>query len=363
MVLTVISLLCAWLIGFTAHRASLCNVRAVAEVVNSGSAHMLWSLLQAVLWMATLGGVLTLVFGLAPMPAAVRTPAAWALAGGWMFGLGAAINGGCSLSTLHRLADGELGMTATLVGFALGVWLWPVVFHAGPEANLVSVASPWLRWPELAPWALGILLAWVVWRLRELHRLARRSQTRGWLARLLAPSYPLTVAAALLGLAGGWLYALQGQWSYTGFARDAVLHSRDASAAPSAVHALLVIAVVAGMAASAWQRGSLRWRRPDSARHWARHAGGGALMGLGAAMVPGGNDTLLLGGLPAFTATAALAYLCLLLGIASGLALLRIARVPMAPIACDANGCSEVQPDTTRTLPLEGPITPPRRRA
>lgn len=344
MLLTVISLLCASLIGFTAHRASLCNVRAVGEVMSNGSAHMLWSLLQAVLWMATLGGVLALVVGVPPLPATVRTPVAWALAGGGLFGLGAAVNGGCSLSTLHRLADGELGMAATLGGFALGVWSWLLIHSAGPAADVVSVPSPWLRWTEIAPWALVALLVWVAWQLRALHRHARRSQASGWAARLLAPTYPLAVAAALLGLAGGWLYALQGQWSYTGFLRDALLHRWGASTAPPPSHALLVTALVAGMAASAWQRGSLRWRHPSRASEWLRHACGGVLMGLGAAMVPGGNDTLLLGGLPAFTATAALAYLCLLLGIASGLAMLRLARVPMPTFACDAGGCSETRP-------------------
>ena len=43
MLFSAISLLCALLIGFAAHRASLCNVRAVAEIMSTGSAHMLWA--------------------------------------------------------------------------------------------------------------------------------------------------------------------------------------------------------------------------------------------------------------------------------------------------------------------------------
>jgi hypothetical protein len=297
------------------------------------------------------------VFGMPPLPATVRTPAAWALAGGGLFGLGAAVNGGCSLSTLHRLADGELGMAATLGGFALGVSSWLILLAAGPAADLVSVPSPWLRWTELAPWALVALLVWAAWQLRQFHRLAKSSRGRTWAAQLLAPTYPLAVAAALLGLAGGWLYALQGQWSYTGFLRDSLLHRWVASTAPPLSHALLVTALVGGMVASAWQRGSLHWRRPSRASDWLRHAAGGALMGLGAAMVPGGNDTLLLGGLPAFTGTAALAYLSLLLGIASGLVVLRLAHVPMPAFACDAGGCSESRP------PAAAPVPPsPSRR-
>lgn len=341
MTLAAISLLCALLIGFAAHRASLCNVRAVAEVMNDGSARMLWSLVEAVFWMAALSGVLVLAFGLTPQPVAVRTPAAWAWAGGCVFGLGAAVNGGCSLSTLHRLADGELGMLATLGSFALGAWSWLGIRAAGPDTGLVLVASPWLRWPDLAPWILLALLGWAAWRLHDFQRRARPANRSAWAKRLLAPSYPLAVAAALMGLAGGWLYALQGQWSYTGFLRNTLLQRWDATLAPAGLHALLVGALIAGMAASAWQRGSLRWRRPAGARDWARHAVGGVAMGLGAAMVPGGNDTLLLGGLPAMASTAVFAYLSLLAGIAAGLWLMRAARMPMPSAACSTADCAD----------------------
>ena len=78
MLLAIIALGCAALIGFAAHRASLCNVRAVAELMTAGSAHMLWSLLQAMLWTTMLTGVLVLVFRLEPQPAWTRTPLPWA---------------------------------------------------------------------------------------------------------------------------------------------------------------------------------------------------------------------------------------------------------------------------------------------
>jgi uncharacterized membrane protein YedE/YeeE len=139
--------------------------------MTSGSAHMLWSLLQAMLWTIMLTGVLALVFGLAPQPAWTRTPLSWALAGGLLFGVGAAVNGGCSLSTLTRLADGDLGMLAALAGFLAGVSTWTGVQAAGWPAGLAPVVSPWLRWPQLAPWLLALLLAWALHRALLLWRL------------------------------------------------------------------------------------------------------------------------------------------------------------------------------------------------
>src|SRR3990167_6163071 len=129
--LPVLALLCAALIGFAAHRGSLCNVRAVAEIMTGGSAHMLSSLVQAALWVTLLTGLGALLLGMAPHPVLAPRPAAWALLGGALFGVGAAINGGCSLSTLHRLGDdggassallagaGGLGVGAPAIGLAL----------------------------------------------------------------------------------------------------------------------------------------------------------------------------------------------------------------------------------------------------
>jgi uncharacterized membrane protein YedE/YeeE len=42
------------------------------------------------------------------------------IGGGILFGGGATINGGCAFSTLTRLGDGDMGMTATLAGFLVG---------------------------------------------------------------------------------------------------------------------------------------------------------------------------------------------------------------------------------------------------
>jgi hypothetical protein len=43
-------LMLAAVLGFVAHRASVCTVKAVAEVVSTGQAYMLLSFLKTVLW-------------------------------------------------------------------------------------------------------------------------------------------------------------------------------------------------------------------------------------------------------------------------------------------------------------------------
>lgn len=345
------ALACAALIGFAAHRASLCNVRAVTEIMNSGSAHMLWSLLQAVLWMATLTGVMALVFQIAPQPTWSRAPLAWSCAGGLLFGAGAATNGGCSLSTLTRLADGDLGMAATLGGFLVGIATWLGVQAVGWPATLTSHVSPWLRWPGLAPWALMLLFAWTVHRAWVLAKLGAGRRLK---ASLLAPTYHLSASAALIGLSAGLLFATQDAWSYTNYLRVRLLHAFDAAPAPSAWHGILILGLMGGMCASALHGRSFRWRWPSAFAGWSRHVAGGLLMGSGAAMVPGGNDTLLLGGLPTITVAAFVGYSSMLAGIALVLGALRAAHAPMSAVACTPAGCEETAAATpARPVPRD----------
>ena len=345
-----LALACAALMGFAAHRASLCNVRAVAEIMSSHTAHMLSSLMQAALWMALLVGAITLLADHPPPPVSMPSRMAWALAGGWLFGLGAALNGGCSLSTLHRLADGELGMLATLLGLALGVVSWAVLWTNGGifrPVEFTPVTSLWTRWPALGPWVLLALALWALSRVAALRQLARSSASASIGQRVLAPRYHLTVSAALLGLAGGVLFSTQGAWSYTNHLRTSVLHAWAGGHAPAANHSALVVALVLGMVASAVQRGSIEWRRPQRAVAWLRHTGGGMLMGAGAAMVPGGNDTLLLNALPTLALQAIGAYLAMLAGIATVLWLMRLAHMSMPPLRCTEAGCAEVRSPTS----------------
>jgi len=78
--------------------------------------------------------------------------------------------------------------------------------------------------------------------------LLARSQTVSSLReRPMAHSYHTSVSAAIMGIAGGMLYATVGAWSYTNFLRMEVAHRLGSMMAPMAWHALLVVALLAGM--------------------------------------------------------------------------------------------------------------------
>src|SRR6266851_1988522 len=83
----ILSCVLAALLGFAAQRASICNVRAVAEVIGSGTGYMLASIGKSVLWVV----LVTFPF-LWLMPAAAQSLHGWqlswiSLSGGLLFGI------------------------------------------------------------------------------------------------------------------------------------------------------------------------------------------------------------------------------------------------------------------------------------
>jgi uncharacterized membrane protein YedE/YeeE len=332
-------------IGFVAHRASLCTVRAVAEVLHARTANVLASFIKAALWAALVYGALILFLS----PEAARFPAIaprpLALAGGFVFGIGAAINGGCSYSTLQRIADGDVWGLTTLAGMALGVVAFSVVNAWYGIAQTMLVPTLWIELGSASRWLLAVLAVlgaielWRLWRSRD--------RARTWVQRARATQYRVATAALIMGICAGLLYGLLGPWSYTGTLRRAVdagyrqvaLLDHTASG-PNVLQWSLFAALLAGMVVSSVQRGSfaLRWQHRGQVP--ARLAGG-ALMGVGASLVPGGNDTLILTGLPALSVQMLFAYVALVAGIGCGLLLLRRLGATLPAVRCVGGVCIE----------------------
>lgn len=211
MALIAIAILLAAILGFAAHRASICTVRAVAEIMSSRSGFMLASIGKSVLWV---WAVTIPLFWL--MPAAGTGLSGWSLTGfavlgGFLFGLGAAFNGGCAYSTMARFVDGDGKMLATIAGFALGVLCF-----------IVLAGWRWLPRPSSAPALVGSLLAWAMvpallalaflaWATYEGARLWR---TREAGARILSPYALPTFTALAVGVAAGlvmmrWCFGIE----------------------------------------------------------------------------------------------------------------------------------------------------------
>ncbi len=147
-------LLLAAVLGFTAHSAGICAVKAVSEIITTRRGRMLASFTKTVLWVMT---VMMVVLWLAPahsMPTSLA-PTLGSIVGAFVFGIGAAVNGGCAVSTVTRLGNGELRMLLTVAGVVLTI----AVVDAGWLTLPAMAASQPLHPFIMGGWGLGIAVA------------------------------------------------------------------------------------------------------------------------------------------------------------------------------------------------------------
>ncbi|MGC9370415.1 MAG: YeeE/YedE thiosulfate transporter family protein [Paracoccaceae bacterium] len=311
------------LLGVSAHRAGLCTVKAVAEVMTTRRAHVLWSFLKASFWTLGLLSVAALTGLDADLSA--RPLMLTGLAGGILFGVGAGLNGACSFSTLARLAEGHGVMLMTLLGWGLGLLAMRGLLTS-PQGSISATSLPgWIVLPGLT---------WILW---EGWRLTRLVWQRG--KGILSDGvWPLSLGVFLVALANTGLLLMDRPWSFTS---TAICVSGAAEVAPCAHPATLWVVSTAAMLAmvtSAMLRGSFRIRRVRL-RSAVRRLGAGCLMGAGAAMIPGGNDGLILFGIPSLSSHALPSWFGIVAGIWMALVVMRAlgARVPR--IFCEGDIC------------------------
>lgn len=297
--------------GWAAQRASLCNVRAVADWIDHRDGRQLATLLRASLWATAATGVLWAAGLATPVQAAPMGTGA-ALLGGLLFGLGAALNQGCSLSTLIRLAEGQWRLLLTLLGFVLGARLgFETLALADTLGALRTVAQgAWPGWATVGTIGLLIVVGGTLFdvfrHVASAH--PRRAEGRWW----QQPAWPRRHTAWVFGLAGAAMYGGYGAWTYTNLLRT---QATGQGGAALGAQVALVVALLAGMVLAAWRAGAWRRRASPAPTAPARHLLGGLLMGVGSLTIPGGNDSVLLSWVPALSADGAVAYLGMLAGI------------------------------------------------
>jgi toxin CptA len=310
----------AFVAGFALQRGQICVVLAVREMVQERRWARFLSFLECAAW--ALGALL--IAHAAGWMALSTWPAAASLSlaalGGAIFGAGALINGACAFGSAGRLAAGETSFLALLPGFVLGA---VIARNVGAVAMTTATSMTLaLRGPTLAALVLA-LTAFLVWRLWSARRVA--SRPGAILELFIQQSWPPALAMAVIALANVALMLLVFTWPYTTLLIDVAL----ARGMDVLARVLIVAVFLAGASWGAHTAGRFHLRGAGGAEIATRF-GGGALMGFGAAMIPGGNDALVLLGLPLLQPAAFAAYASMCLVIASGLTLRRVTAVKAA---------------------------------
>lgn len=276
----------AFAVGFAMKRAGLCTYAAAEDIVQHGDPGRLLVFVGATAWAALVVVPLNWLFpGLFALS---DSHGLWltALLGGLVMGLGAHLNRGCMFGTFVQLVSGNLTYLGTLAGISLGVILVDQLLGlVAPALNRTSAlvgpgaaAALWLT--PLGLFALAMLV-----RPAVIERLWARSET--------------AVATVLVaGIGGGTLYVAVAGWDYASVVAGTTRVALDARVSGlTLLAASCTLAQIVGGIVAALSSGSFRLQWPRS-RPLIGNILRGTLMGGAAAMVPGGNDGMLLTGIP-----------------------------------------------------------------
>ena len=123
-----------------------------------------------------------------------------------------------------------------------------------------------------------------------------------------------SVFSLLIGLTGGGLYLLYGNWTYTSILKDLILTIEKPYDHFKLFYLYLFLAVFLWMLISAIIKKSIKIKF-KSESNFTAHIIGGILMGAGVVLIPGGNDILILNSLPGLSFHAFPAFCSILVGI------------------------------------------------
>ncbi len=313
----VVAALCAGTMGFAIQRGATCTVAAVDEVVRERTFRRLAALLEAALWVA--GGLLVAqaLQVLPKMPAGYAV-SAWTVVGGALLGFGAFVNGACVFGAIARFGSGEWAYLFTPVGFYVGCVSVGAVF-ATPAAEKLAYGSPVLH---ASAWVALLFAALALLRVgRPLLAGARSGRLR---ATIGGQAWSPHAATTIIGITFVVMLLLVGSWAYT----DVLVELAHGMAASLVARCLLLLALLLGAALGGWTAGLFRSTRV-AGRQVLRCFVGGVLMGWGSLLIPGGNDGLILVGMPLLWPYAWLAFATMCVTIAAAQLGLRTAAAPV----------------------------------
>jgi uncharacterized membrane protein YedE/YeeE len=358
-----VSLLLGLAAGFVMHRSDFCIAGMFRDIFLFRRFTMIRSFVllvvatMALFEAARLFGLLSVY----PFPL-LYAPTAANVIGGFLFGIGMVLAGGCVVGTLYKMGSGSaLSMTA-FIGLIIGSGLYAEVHPAWAAfikqttffpgkvtiAQILGV-NPFITVLAVVSPAAALLFSWY-----RRDAFTRPSFASGYLQPFRAALALALIGAASSVLVGMPLGVTSSFTKAAGWAESALMKAHYAgltvySAVPlnfihrltgpaaltggpgpafdalAAIQVPLIIGIVAGSAFSAALLGELRFSYRVPGRQYALAAGGGILMGLASRLAPTCNVWHLLGGLPLLAASSML-FLIGILGGAwlGGLLLLRL---------------------------------------
>jgi hypothetical protein len=275
-----------FVLGFALNHGSICTVIATRELVAEKRPARFIALVECAVWAAFVYAILET----SPAMQQGWSPLGYLVPAAMLFGVGTYVNGSCVFGSVGHFGNGDIDFGFTFLGIA-------AVYYIVPLLGLLPDQPPISAFLPLGPVLLAIVLLAIL-ALR--FGVSRKSEST---------FRPLTLSMAAIGITFTILAIFAPRFSIT-----------------TSVGSIVSIPVAGTVISVCMFGGSLvsaRFRRRRFVLKWptirriVRRTLGGVLMGLGALIIPGGNDTLLMVGFPMGAWQAALAYVLLVASLAA----------------------------------------------
>ena len=303
--------LVSFLVGFAMKRGGLCTYAAVTQMVNEKRIERMMVFFGVAAW-ATL--ILLPLHWMQPQDIALSTThynLLIAFVGGTVLGIGAFLNKGCFFGTFVALVSGNMNYLSTLVGLSVGVAFTQsyltAIIPSTAEVSHVSMQST-----SAYVWLIGMgmfaLFMFISVKLSDDSLLKKRTG-------LDILNWQSDFAMVTIGLGGALLYATVSGWNYSDVLTNTTSNLIGKQAMGASMMALIatVSMVIGGISAAVMSKEfslhRIKWHVVLGC------FSGGTLMGSASMFIPGGNDGLLLKGIPSLAPHALVGYAFMLLSM------------------------------------------------
>jgi hypothetical protein len=264
-------------LGFALNSGSICTVIATRELVSEKRPARSIALVECAIWAALIYAILEA----SPMMGQGWAPLGYLVPAAALFGLGTYVNGACVFGSVGHFGNGEIDFGFVFLGI-VAVFYGETLLDLLPDQPSISASVP--LGPALLGFALFALLA-----------------IRLGVSLKSEPNFRhMTVSMGVVGISFTILAV-----AAPGFAITASVGSIVSVSVASVV---IFLCMFGGSIVSSRLRNRrfvLMW---PTFKAIVIRTFGGILMGIGALLIPGGNDTLLMIGFPMGAWQAILAY-------------------------------------------------------
>jgi uncharacterized membrane protein YedE/YeeE len=320
--------------GFVLQRSRFCFASAFRDLFLLGEARVMKGMIAG-LAVATAGFAVLMArlvpevgFGSLPPGATVLPLGIHTLLGGFLFGIGMVLAGGCTSGSLYRAGEGYVGSMVALVGIMLGLeissytwnWWWEVQISGAPlvwlpeqlgylGGTLLTFSGLLLLFLAVSWWESRASIMLPVKREEGRALSTFGEQLRALGQTIFVKSWPVVVGGVALGILNVFLYTYRHPWGVVaglGIWADKVasaiglgageLMGRSSLAGcafePDTASALghmpvLNLGVIAGAFIAASLASEFKLRVPRRPLRYVQSIGGGVLMGYGAGLALG----------------------------------------------------------------------------